>query len=123
MLRLFSVIACCILALATARAEDAAPDTTAIAKGKALVERNCGACHALGTVGPSPFRDAPPFRDVATRYFEPELEDSLNEGVATEHPAMPDWRMTPEQAHAISAYIMSLAVKGVKKSELGLPQQ
>jgi cytochrome c len=113
-MRRFPLILINIL-LATASAE---ADERALGKGKALVETNCAICHAAGPQGSSPLRDAPPFRDVATRYDGGELEDALNEGVATEHPAMPDWQMTPEQAHEISTYIMSLAVSGMKKSEL-----
>lgn len=114
MTRLILIFLSLMLGLAPARAED----DPAVARGKALVELNCGGCHATGPKGNSPFRDAPPFRDVATRYSDLELEDSLNEGVATEHPAMPDWQMTPDQAHEIASYIMSLAVKGMQKSEL-----
>jgi cytochrome c len=88
-----------------------------IAKGKTLAENNCAICHAIGTLGPSTLRDSPPFRDIATRYDEGELEDAFNEGVATEHPAMPDWKMTPDQARELAAYIMSLAPHGMKKSE------
>jgi mono/diheme cytochrome c family protein len=47
-----------------------------------------------------------------------ELEDALHDGVVTEHPAMPDWQMTPEQAAAISRYILSLSPHGVKNTDL-----
>lgn len=79
-----------------------------VADGRALAEVNCGRCHALEAAGDSPFADAPPFRDLHEVYSLDELEDSFNEGVAVSHPAMPDWTMTPEQAHALAAFIMSL---------------
>lgn len=85
--------------------------------GKALAEKNCTTCHAIDVTGASPLREAPPFRDIATNYSEAELEDAFNEGVATEHPAMPDWQMTPEQAAALARYVMSLAPHGLKKTE------
>jgi hypothetical protein len=31
---------------------------------------------------------------------------------------MPDWQMTPDQAEALAAFIMSLAPFGMKKTEL-----
>lgn len=102
-----------VMLVTTVRAEDAL-----LAHGKALAEKNCTTCHAIGVTGNSALREAPPFRDIAANYDEGELEDALNEGVATEHPAMPDWQMTPEQAAALARYVMSLSAHGVKKSEV-----
>ncbi len=98
-------------------ATPAAADDAAVALGKALAQKNCTSCHAIGTDDASTIADAPPFRDIALRYDLVDLEDSLNEGVATEHPLMPNWQMTPEQAHALASFIMSLAPAGKLKSE------
>lgn len=107
----FAILA--LLLLAT----PAAADDAAVAMGKTLAQKNCTVCHAIGTNDKSPIEDAPPFRDIAVRYDIVDLEDSLNEGVATEHPLMPNWQMTPEQAHALASFIMSLAPAGKLKSE------
>lgn len=96
----------------------ASQDADAVAKGKSLAEANCAICHAIYETGTSPLAIAPPFRDIATRYDPEELEDAFNDGVATDHPAMPDWQMTPEQAHALASYIMTLAGAGKMKSDL-----
>jgi cytochrome c len=93
-------------------------DDADVHNGKLLVEANCAVCHSVAPTGTSPMRDAPALRDITTHYTMAELEDALNEGVATEHPAMPDWHMTPDQAREISAYIMSLTIHGMKKSDL-----
>jgi cytochrome c len=106
-----------ILALLLLATPAAAADDAAIAIGKALAQQNCTTCHAIGTDDKSPIADAPPFRDIAVRYDLVDLEDSLNEGVATEHPLMPNWQMTPEQAHALASFVMSLAPAGKLKSE------
>ena len=98
-------------------ATPATADDAAIAVGKALAQKNCTTCHAIGTDDKSLIEDAPPFRDIAVRYDLVDLEDSLNEGVATDHPLMPNWQMTPEQAHALASFIMSLAPAGKLKSE------
>jgi mono/diheme cytochrome c family protein len=90
--------------------------------GKALAALNCARCHAVGTDDNSPQLDVPPLRDIAVNYDAEELEDALNEGVPTDHPMMPDWQMTPDQARALTEYIMSIATAGAKKSELSLPQ-
>lgn len=107
------VFAALVLLTVSAKADDAL-----VAHGKALAEKNCATCHAVGTTGDSPLRDAPPFRNLAANYDEGELEDAFNDGVVTQHPAMPDWQMTPEQAAALASYIMSLAPHGMKKSEV-----
>lgn len=106
------MVALAVFAL-PAQAEDAL-----VAHGKALAQENCATCHAIGVSGSSPLRDAPPFRDLSANYQQDELEDAFNDGVVTEHPAMPDWQMTPEQAAAISRYIMSLSPHGVKKTDV-----
>lgn len=93
-------------------------DAELIAKGKRLAEANCAVCHAIGETGPSKLAAAIPFRDMALDFDQTDLEDALNEGVPTEHPAMPDWQMTPAQASALAAYIISLAPAGVKKTEV-----
>jgi cytochrome c len=115
----------------TARAEDGADvaadvaaDVTAdVTGGLALARQNCMVCHAIDQASASPLAAAPPFRDIALLYDGGELEDALNEGVATEHPAMPDWQMTPEQARQLAAFVMSLATAGKRKAEADIPLQ
>jgi mono/diheme cytochrome c family protein len=97
------------LALALAASPAHAADAKDIAEGKRLAHINCAVCHALGAVGPSPLLAAPPFRELHQNYDEGELEDSFNDGIATSHPAMPDWQMSPDQARELAAFIMSFA--------------
>ena len=112
-----------LIALAAAANGCLAEDSALVAKGKRLAEANCKICHAIYETGTSPLAVAPPFRNIAVNYDFAELEDAFNEGVATDHPAMPDWQMTPEQAEAIASYIMTLAPAGERKSELEAPSQ
>ncbi|NJM29301.1 MAG: cytochrome c [Rhizobiales bacterium] len=77
-----------------------------IATGRALAELNCASCHAIGSTGESPFKEAPPFRAIHVNYEQGELEDAFNDGIVVAHPAMPDWDMNAEQAKALAAYIM-----------------
>lgn len=113
--RLILSAAFCVILATAASGEDADP----VAKGKSLAEANCAICHAIYEAGSSPLAIAPPFRDIATTYDPEELEDAFNDGVATDHPAMPDWQMTPDQAHALATYIMTLAGAGKLKTDLG----
>ena len=36
--------------------------------GKALLQKNCGRCHAIGAVGNSPLKAAPPMRNIYARF-------------------------------------------------------
>lgn len=111
------LVALCMLAASTPALGQESDDTL-LAKGQRLAEANCAICHAISATGNSPLVIAPAFRDIAVNYDFADLEDAFNEGVATEHPAMPDWQMTPEQAEALAAYIMSLAHAGKQKTDL-----
>lgn len=95
----------------------------AIAAGHALAEQNCASCHSIAGKGNSPLAEAPPFRDMARDYDMDDLEDALNEGVASEHPVMPDWQMTTDQAHDLAAFVMSLTAPAAPaadtKTDLG----
>ena len=106
MLRISPVLICLALLSAPPATADEAGD---IAAGKHLAEINCATCHALGSSGASPLPPAPPFRDIPMSYDDGELEDAFNDGIVATHPAMPDWKMTPDQAHQLAAFIMSFA--------------
>lgn len=121
--RILQATACGLLCLAASTQQPLAQDAAMIAKGLTLAEANCAICHAIRAEGNSPLAIAPPFRDIAVTFDFADLEDAFNEGVATEHPAMPDWQMTPEQAEGLAAYIMSLAHAGKQKTDLQVPSQ
>ena len=107
---LWTGTACC--------AQDTAADA---AKGKILAENNCAICHAIGKTGTSALPIAPAFRDLALGYDPSELEDAFTDGVAADHPAMPDWQMTPDEASQLSAYIMSLRSAGKLRTDFQVP--
>lgn len=92
----------CLAASTSAKADD-------IADGMRLAKRNCATCHALDATGDSPLKEAPPFRKIHEMYDDGELEDAFNDGIVASHPAMPDWKMSSDQARELAAYIMSLA--------------
>lgn len=80
-----------------------------IERGKLIAEVNCQRCHSITRQGMSPFTGAPPFRVIAKIYNVSDLEEALVEGIVVGHPAMPEFKMTGEQAAAIIAYIDSLS--------------
>lgn len=86
-------------------AQDTDPDFD---YGKALVEANCAVCHGMESDDLSKHPEAPPFRTLWERYPIDALEESFVEGIATNHPDMPQFTATPEQIVAIIDYIASL---------------
>ena len=80
----------------------------AVARGAALAQTRCAACHATGSTGASPMVEAPPFRDLHTRYPVRFLQEALAEGLTTAHPAMPQVELQPDEIRDLIAYLESL---------------
>lgn len=81
------------------------------ARGRVLVERNCGMCHATGPAGPSREPLAPPFRTLNQRYDVDALGEALVEGIITGHPSMPEFRFKSDEVAAILSYLKSIQAK------------
>ena len=80
-------------------------------RGKVILQENFGRCHAVGAVGESPLKQAPPMRDVYARFAPRELQAELREGMVSKHRAMPQIDFSDEDTDAILAYLYALAVK------------
>ena len=52
-----------------------------ISEGRAIVEENCTACHAIGAEGDSPRQDAPPLRTVFAEFDAEAIGDDFREGM------------------------------------------
>jgi mono/diheme cytochrome c family protein len=88
-----------------------AADTSELAsRGKAILQEQCGRCHAVEAVGDSPLKAAPPMRDVYARYAPTELRAELLEGMVSRHRAMPQIAFSDQDADDILAYLYALAV-------------
>jgi len=77
-------------------------------RGLTLAQTNCTKCHAIGKIGESPMREAPPFRTLHERYPVENLGEAFAEGISTGHPAMPEWRFDPGQIGDLIAYLRTL---------------
>jgi cytochrome c len=78
------------------------------ARGRAIAERHCARCHAIGREGASPQPLAIPFRELPKRYPVAQLAEALAEGIVTGHPMMPEFTFDPPQIEALIAYLESL---------------
>jgi tetratricopeptide (TPR) repeat protein len=77
-------------------------------EGRALVDKNCGWCHATGVSGPSPNPKAPEFRNLQERHPLLALREPLSRGIAAPHDVMPRFGLTDAEIDRIVAYINTL---------------
>ncbi len=79
-------------------------------QGRKLLGANCARCHAMGKDDASPFKEAPPFRDLHKKYPVSQLAEALAEGIASGHPAMPEFVFQPAEIDGIIAFLDSFRV-------------
>ena len=86
-----------------------AQSTDVTQAGRALADRFCSRCHAIGETGTSKLAKAPPFRVIANRYSVWSLQEALAEGIVTGHQAMPEFVFNPDQINSLLTYWNTLA--------------
>jgi len=101
------------LALVAALPALAAMDAVAQAQdpvrhGRALVREFCGRCHSIGRRGRSPHADAPPLRYMGRTFDLDEIPRTLQRGISSNHPAMPEFKFDYEDARAVRAYLRTI---------------
>lgn len=97
--------------LCLSAASEAADSDQLGKRGKAILQQNCGRCHAIEAAGESPLKQAPPMRDIYARFAPRELQAELKEGMVSKHRAMPQIDFSDEDVDAILAYLYALAIK------------
>lgn len=80
----------------------------AAARGRQLAEKMCAHCHAIGKWERSPLAGAPPFRQLEPRVDLDELQQRLQEGVVSGHPAMPMFILSAAEARALVVYLRAI---------------
>ncbi|SFV34902.1 c-type cytochrome [Hyphomicrobium facile] len=73
--------------------------------GRALLEKNCGRCHALAPGTPSPLSQAPNLWIVLRSYPSERLEFELSEGIGSRHKDMPQIQFSSEEIQKIEDYL------------------
>jgi cytochrome c len=98
----------CLVLLALGVSGAWAAADSAASEGKAILEANCGRCHALEAKGESPLPQAPPLREVYLKYPIDQLEEGFAEGMGSRHRDMPQIQFSPDQVAAILNYLGSI---------------
>jgi cytochrome c len=94
-----------LLSTSVAAAEDTSPLEQ---RGRAIAERMCAQCHAIGRQGKSPHAAAPLFRELGHRVDLDTFVDRLREGLMSDHPDMPTFHFSGEDARAFRLYLRSI---------------
>jgi mono/diheme cytochrome c family protein len=99
-----------VLALCTGSAPAYAqgPLEPAAQRGRTLLQAECARCHAIGMIGGSPLKIAPPFRTLHLKYPVETLQESLAEGIITGHQTMPEFSFDTGQVNDIITYLKTL---------------
>ena len=99
------VLAVAVMCAASALDVTAAEDVPA---GRAMAQKLCARCHAIGPVGDSPLAEAPPFRTFSSKYPIDSLAEAFAEGIVVGHPDMPEFKFEPDEIDALLAYLDSI---------------
>jgi cytochrome c len=102
-----AVLACLAVASAALGQNGAAR----LKRAALLLERHCGACHAVGRTGASKRHLAVPLRELGRHYAVDSLQEALAEGLISGHPDMPEFKFGPDDVGAIIDYLKSIQVR------------
>ena len=100
-----------LLVAASAHAAEPIAEPGDIDRGRAFVEEHCSSCHAVGRVGNSPYRPAPPLRTLNRKYDVEGLAEAFAEGIIVGHKGerqMPEFVLQPDEIDDLIAYLKSL---------------
>lgn len=100
-----------LLLLCLSGVATAATSSQLRSRGKALLQENCGRCHAVDAVGRSRMKAATPMRNVYAKFAPRELQAELREGMVSRHREMPQIDFSDEDVDAILAYLYALSVR------------
>jgi mono/diheme cytochrome c family protein len=85
-------------------------------RGKALLQRLCARCHAVGRTGNSPNALAPPFRTFSDdKLYDNDFGQRLQDGLTSIHPAMPTFHFSRDDAEAAVEYLRAIQVPAAPK--------
>jgi cytochrome c len=104
--RLLQVVCAVVLLSLSVPAWSQTPTTAA--RGKIIVTRLCGHCHAVERAGASPHPAAPAFRLIDRQIDLDSFHERLRQGLFSGHADMPQFRLSREEARAVQAYLRSI---------------
>ena len=107
-LHLHWIQAVCVIVLFNVPTSVLSNEHTPADRGRMLVIRMCGSCHAVERSGTSPHPGAPPFRHIERRVDLDSFHERLRQGLFSGNSDMPQFRFNREEARSVQAYLRSI---------------
>jgi mono/diheme cytochrome c family protein len=103
--KLLRLIASCLELLLLGTVAQAQDPTK---QGRKILKDFCASCHSIAKRGDSPDKTAPPLR-LLNRSFEMDsFAQDLRRGTLAGHPGMSEFKLSEDDAHAVSAYLRTI---------------
>ncbi len=77
-------------------------------QGRALLQEFCASCHAIGKSDRSRHAGAQPFRTLGRSFDLDEFPRLLERGISSDHPDMPEFKFSEDDANAVRAYLRTI---------------
>jgi cytochrome c len=97
-----------MLVLVLAPVSTLAGVSTPADRGRVLLTRMCGHCHAVETTGRSAHPAAPAFRHIERRLDLDTFHERLRQGLFVGHSDMPQFRLSREEARDVRTYLRTI---------------
>jgi mono/diheme cytochrome c family protein len=78
-----------------------------IDRGRAIVSRECAACHGADR-GETEWPDAPPLQNLLADFDTGTLNEEFRQSLTVGHPGMPQYLYGPKTADLLLAYLVSI---------------
>jgi cytochrome c len=77
-------------------------------QGRLILKDFCASCHSIGKRGDSPKAGATPFRLLGRSFVLDQFARELERGLLAGHPGMPEFKLSSDDARAVSAYLRTI---------------
>ena len=77
-------------------------------QGRKILKDFCASCHSIAKRGDSQDRTAPPLRMLGRSFELDRFAQDLNRGILSGHPGMAEFKLSEDDARAVSAYLRTI---------------
>jgi mono/diheme cytochrome c family protein len=98
------IVSCLALLLWTAAALAQDP----VKQGRTILKDFCASCHSIKKRGESPMKSALPLRLLGRSFEMDRFAQDLTRGILSGHPDMPEFKLSEDDARAVSAYLRTI---------------
>ena len=79
-----------------------------VKQGRTILKDFCASCHSIKVRGDSPDKTAPPLRTLGRSFEMDTFARDLSRGILSGHPGMAEFKLSEDDARAVSAYLRTI---------------